>query len=115
MASLSQVKQKGFQKLQPLSHDTPIDPTKLRCVCMSDTHNRTARMQLAVPEGDIFIHAGDFSMVGRPREIAEFNEFLGMCKIAKAHYFSVISIIYVRPLIRHKALKNNFIAVLKKF
>jgi predicted phosphohydrolase len=45
----------------------------MRIVCLSDTHNR----QVKVPEGDVLVHAGDFSMMGRHGEIAEFNRWLG--------------------------------------
>ena len=30
-----------------------------------------------MPEGDVFLHAGDFTMVGKPKEVERFNEFLG--------------------------------------
>ncbi|KAJ1478485.1 Metallo-dependent phosphatase-like protein, partial [Baffinella frigidus] len=46
-----------------------------RFVCMSDTHNLHDRVD--VPPGDVFIHAGDFTMTGLPAEVENFNEFLG--------------------------------------
>lgn len=49
-----------------------------RFVCMSDTHNRTSMMPAgSIPPGDVFLHAGDFSMTGKLKEIEEFNDFLG--------------------------------------
>jgi len=45
-----------------------------RIVCLSDTHGRHA--SLAVPEGDVLVHAGDFSMNGRPEEIERFDRWL---------------------------------------
>ena len=30
-----------------------------------------------IPDGDILIHAGNFSNIGLPREVVAFNEFLG--------------------------------------
>ncbi|XP_002740401.2 metallophosphoesterase domain-containing protein 1-like [Saccoglossus kowalevskii] len=30
-----------------------------------------------LPDGDVLIHAGDFTNVGRPKEVDEFNEWLG--------------------------------------
>jgi 3',5'-cyclic AMP phosphodiesterase CpdA len=34
-------------------------------------------MKFAIPDGDIFIHAGDFTKCGLPSEVDEFNEWLG--------------------------------------
>jgi predicted phosphodiesterase len=45
----------------------------MRIVCLSDTHNR----ELAVPDGDLLIHAGDATMRGTPDEIVEFNSWFG--------------------------------------
>ena len=42
----------------------------MRLVCISDTH--TYHHQLDVPEGDVLIHAGDFSFNGRRREVWNF-------------------------------------------
>ena len=50
----------------------------LRIVCTSDTHNQIDR--LPIPDGDVFLHAGDFSMGGSPEEIVRFNSFLGRLK-----------------------------------
>lgn len=46
-------------------------------VCLSDTHNRNE--QIAVPDGDILIHAGDATGRGTIGEIVLFNEwFVGL-------------------------------------
>ena len=47
-----------------------------RFVCISDTFSRTSHMA-KIPDGDILIHAGNFSNIGLPREVIAFNEFLG--------------------------------------
>lgn len=47
----------------------------LRIVMISDTHNRHHTMK--IPDGDILIHAGDFSMQGHLPEVSRFNEWLG--------------------------------------
>jgi len=47
----------------------------MRIVCISDTHSRHDHME--VPPGDILIHAGDSTMVGRVEEIIKFNHWLG--------------------------------------
>ena len=74
-----QVKQ-TVATVKTLSRKTPIHPNKVRFVCVSDTHNRMP-LQVDIPDGDILIHAGDFSMVGEPEEIVSFNEWLGKSNI----------------------------------
>jgi Icc-related predicted phosphoesterase len=50
--------------------------TQVRIVCISDTHGQHAK--LSVPDGDILIHAGDFSAFGdTPIEVIDFNRWLG--------------------------------------
>ena len=46
----------------------------MRVVCLSDTHNRHG--ELTVPDGDLLLHAGDFTTRGTEREIAAFDEWL---------------------------------------
>ena len=46
-----------------------------RIVCISDTHN--FHHDVDVPDGDILIHAGDFTLTGSLGEVVEFNEWLG--------------------------------------
>lgn len=41
-----------------------------KIVCLSDTHN--CNEQIAVPDGDILIHAGDATVQGTQHEIEEF-------------------------------------------
>lgn len=48
----------------------------LRVVCILDTHE--LHRELAVPPGDLLIHAGDFTFFGRgTRAIVGFNDWLG--------------------------------------
>jgi Icc-related predicted phosphoesterase len=50
--------------------------TALRLVLLSDTHQ--LHREVEVPDGDILIHAGDFTMFSRsPAEITDFNNWLG--------------------------------------
>lgn len=42
----------------------------MRLICVSDTHNEHSK--LVVPDGDIFIHAGDYSDFGRSEENKSF-------------------------------------------
>jgi Icc-related predicted phosphoesterase len=46
----------------------------LRFVCISDTHNRS--MKISIPDGDVLIHAGDFTNSGTVSNTRDFNDFL---------------------------------------
>ena len=46
----------------------------VRIVCVSDTHNRTDG--LAVPDGDVLLHAGDLTGHGKPDELAQAVRWL---------------------------------------
>jgi predicted phosphodiesterase len=46
----------------------------MRIVCLSDTHNRTD--DLAVPDGDVLLHAGDLTSHGKPEEFARVARWL---------------------------------------
>ncbi|XP_055383659.1 UPF0046 protein C25E10.12 [Condylostylus longicornis] len=61
--------------MKPPSTTCPYN--KLRIVCMSDTHSLTPYIKFDIPDGDIFIHAGDFTKCGRLQEVTEFNEWIG--------------------------------------
>lgn len=47
----------------------------MRLVLISDTHNEHDLID--IPDGDILIHAGDFTERGSIEEVEVFNEFLG--------------------------------------
>ena len=47
----------------------------MKLVLISDTHEQHAKF--TIPDGDILIHAGDFTMLGEVPCILEFNEWLG--------------------------------------
>lgn len=57
----------------------PVDPDKVRFVCMSDTHSLIRNLVFDIPDGDIFIHAGDFTKCGQKDEVIQFNNWLGRC------------------------------------
>jgi Icc-related predicted phosphoesterase len=60
--------------LKPLRTSGPS--TALRLVLLSDTHER--HREVEVPDGDIFIHAGDFTMFSKSMEVVvDFNDWLG--------------------------------------
>jgi 3',5'-cyclic AMP phosphodiesterase CpdA len=52
------------------------DEKMLRVVCVSDTHSRHARMAHRIPSGDVLIHAGDLTNVGRGKEVLEVCAWL---------------------------------------
>ena len=59
----------------PKPCDSPKPPNCVRFVCISDTHNQS-RGGPRVPDGDVLIHAGDFTMEGYRDEVEEFVAFL---------------------------------------
>lgn len=48
----------------------------MKIVCISDTHSLHAGLQL--PQGDILVHAGDFTSMGRPHEVEDFAKWLAV-------------------------------------
>eukprot|EP01130_Rhizamoeba_saxonica_P014871 TRINITY_DN6553_c0_g1_i2.p1 TRINITY_DN6553_c0_g1~~TRINITY_DN6553_c0_g1_i2.p1 ORF type:complete len:596 (-),score=76.66 TRINITY_DN6553_c0_g1_i2:288-2075(-) len=57
-------------------HPFPEEPSgdPIRIVIVSDTHNYAHRINM--PEGDILIHAGDFTVKGTPPEVKLFKKWL---------------------------------------
>jgi hypothetical protein len=51
---------------------TPAPEGWLRVVCISDTHGRHEKMMHEIPDGDVLIHAGDFTNTGRMKNSARF-------------------------------------------
>lgn len=52
---------------------------------MSDTHSLTSHIKFQIPDGDVFIHAGDFTKCGQLDEVIEFNTWIGRYYILKIH------------------------------
>ena len=48
---------------------------KVKIVCISDTHGR--HQDVVVPDGDVLIHAGDWTHFGKQRDADDFNAWLG--------------------------------------
>ncbi len=48
-----------------------------RIVCLSDTHNRMPSDRLVVPDGDILVHSGDLTMMGKEKELLQANAWFG--------------------------------------
>jgi Icc-related predicted phosphoesterase len=51
------------------------DDSKLRVVCVSDTHGRHKALG-EIPDGDVLVCAGDFTETGSLQEVAEFSAWL---------------------------------------
>lgn len=64
-------------KVTMKSPQTSVPFNKVRIVCMSDTHSLTSHLKFEIPDGDIFIHAGDFTKCGLKEEVIEFNNWIG--------------------------------------
>jgi hypothetical protein len=77
-------------------------PPGLRIVCISDTH--TLLDKISVPEGDVLIHAGDFTRSGKLDEIQKFRRHLDALPhpyklfIAGNHDLTLDTEYYVQPM-----------------
>ena len=47
---------------------------------MADTHSLTSHLKQDIPDGDVFIHAGDFTRCGSVSEVREFNNWISKVK-----------------------------------
>lgn len=56
----------------------PGNEKYVRFICISDTH--TYHNNLKLPEGDVLIHTGDFTMRGTESEVQSFSKWLGSLK-----------------------------------
>ncbi|RUS71448.1 hypothetical protein EGW08_020789, partial [Elysia chlorotica] len=65
-------------KPKALLADSSRNKNIIRFVCMSDTHGRVENGNFAarVPDGDVLLHAGDFTMYSDIEEYIAFNKFL---------------------------------------
>lgn len=51
-----------------------MDTNKVKIVCISDTHGQHRSLQ--IPEGEILIHAGDFTKFAKQSDMKDFNAWL---------------------------------------
>lgn len=49
----------------------------MRIVCISDTHSQHSNITDPIPEGDVLVHAGDFTGIGLEHQIKSFDEWIG--------------------------------------
>ena len=90
---------------EEVDKNAPWNPDVVRIVCVSDTH--AMHDQVRLPSGDILVHTGDFSMLGRENEVISFNNWLG--KIPFRHKIIVAGNHEVTFDAEHReSLKNRF-------
>uniref|UniRef100_A0A183CHZ3 Metallophos domain-containing protein n=1 Tax=Globodera pallida TaxID=36090 RepID=A0A183CHZ3_GLOPA len=49
----------------------------VRFVCISDTHEKLDEILHLIPDGDVLIHAGDFTECGNVSSVIKFNQQMG--------------------------------------
>jgi Icc-related predicted phosphoesterase len=59
----------------PARQTSPKEHRPIRIVCISDTHEW--HRDVSVPDGDLLIHAGDFTFWNHVSKIQDFNNWLG--------------------------------------
>lgn len=71
------VESKDFVDLQS-STIPPQEADTIRVVAVSDTHSRQRKIKAdRIPGGDILIHAGDMTLVGKCNALRSFREWIG--------------------------------------
>ena len=81
-------KSEGFEDYISVSHEKQENREKIRVVCCSDTHGN--HRDIDIPNGDIFIHAGDFTRFGKLEDAIDFNNWLGDTKIFGAFKLKIV-------------------------
>ena len=64
------------KKIELNTGESPQRKESIRFVCLSDTHSYERDIK-EIPEGDVLIHAGDFTEIGEIESVIKLNEFLG--------------------------------------
>ncbi len=64
-----------YKDILPVTSEQSKDT--IRFVCISDTHSHLEEILEKIPDGDVLIHAGDFTRRGFLNEIEAFNFALG--------------------------------------
>lgn len=59
------------ESVVPSNAESKKPPGTLRVVCISDTHGMIGRMP-SIPDGDVLVHAGDFTSTGMKGQVKEF-------------------------------------------
>jgi Icc-related predicted phosphoesterase len=67
------------QQVQPPSQIRPAAADRggaLRFVCISDTHGKHRELDGLVPDGDVLVHAGDFTNTGETDQVQDLHDWL---------------------------------------
>ncbi|CAK8694897.1 metallophosphoesterase MPPED2-like [Clavelina lepadiformis] len=67
------------KQISPLPLDTPMKEGHTRFVCISDTHGEHRKLE-SLPKGDVLLHCGDFTDLGKQKQVEDFNEWIGSFK-----------------------------------
>ena len=78
--------------------------SRIRIVCISDTHSKFLP---PIPDGDILIHAGDFTIRGSIAEIQKFNKYLGNKHITYSSFLSFKNFLKLSFVIVTKSARIN--------
>ena len=82
-ASKSVNEEEAFERVEISVKEKSED--MIRIILISDTHNLHGTLQM--PEGDILIHAGDFTEDGTQKEIEDFDNWLaGLDTLTLLHF-----------------------------
>ena len=83
--------------------DPTSDPDVIRILAISDTHNKHTDIW-ELPNADILVHGGDFTMVGAQKWIESYDEWIGEI-VGKQHKFKyAVLIAGCYPLADHESL-----------
>eukprot|EP00794_Sanderia_malayensis_P000455 gene455-1097_t len=83
--SVSKKWKQTFKEVEPMDRNMPKNEGFIRFVCISDTHSKHKSLLDNLPEGDVLLHAGDFTFEGSRNEITEFCSFLTIIKPLYKH------------------------------
>ena len=80
----------------------------VRFVCISDTHNRHEKVDL--PDGDVLLHAGDFTWDGKQADVENFCKFLQ----SVSHKYKHIIVIAGNHELTFDNLSGAFFGLIRK-
>jgi diketogulonate reductase-like aldo/keto reductase/Icc-related predicted phosphoesterase len=78
-ATLNDSGKHNFETVESKTGNDPCPKDHLRVVTISDTHGKHRKITKynPLPEGDVLIHAGDFTNTGELSQISDFCEWMG--------------------------------------
>ena len=69
------LKNQRFEEIEAVDPYSEKKEGFIRFVCISDTHSSEQQIEF-MPQGDVLLHAGDFTTIGLEHEIQHFNDWL---------------------------------------